>query len=105
MALLYRGLEPFGALALIVLFGVVTALAWWLAAGQAGVSWTYRLVAMAASLWVALPFLGARTQLVSLLGVAVLLWVWSQIQQGRRQWMWASAASCSGEHFRQFVYC
>ena len=44
MALLYRGLEPFGALGLIVLFGVVTALAWWLAAGQAEVSWTCRLV-------------------------------------------------------------
>ena len=29
IALLYRGLEPFGALGLIVLFGVVTALAWW----------------------------------------------------------------------------
>ena len=88
MALLYRGLEPFGALGLIVLFGVVTALAWWLAAGQAGVSRTYRLVAMVASLWVALPFLGARTQLISLLGVAVLLRVWSQNQQGPRQWMW-----------------
>ncbi len=88
MALLYRGLDPFGALGLIVLFGVVTALAWWLAAGQAGVSWMCRLVAMVVSLWVALPFLGARTQLISLLGVAVLLRVWSQIQQGRRQWMW-----------------
>lgn len=88
MALLYRALEPFGALGLIVLFGVVTALAWWLAAGQTGVSWTCRLVAMVVSLWVALPFLGARTQLISLLGVAVLLRVWSQIQQGRRQWMW-----------------
>ena len=88
IALLYRGLEPFGALGLIVLFGVVTALAWWLATGQAEVSWTCRLGAMVASLWVALPFLGARTQLISLLGVAVLLRVWSQIQQGRRQWMW-----------------
>ncbi len=88
MALLYRGLEPYGALGLIVLFGFITALAWWLAAGQAGVSWTCRLVAMVASLWVALPFLGARTQLVSLLGVAVLLRVWSHSQQGRRQWLW-----------------
>ncbi|MBI4000526.1 MAG: hypothetical protein HY348_01940 [Nitrospira defluvii] len=88
LALLYRGLEPFGGLGLIVLFGVVTALAWWLAAGQVSVPQTYRLAAMVASLWVALPFLGARTQLVSLLGVAVLLRVWSQIQQGRRQWVW-----------------
>ena len=88
LALLYRGLEPFGALGLIVFFGFVTALAWWLMAGQASVPRTHRLAAMVASLWVALPFLGARTQLVSLLGVAVLLRVWSHIQQGRRQWIW-----------------
>lgn len=88
LGLLYRGLEPVGALGVIVFFGVVTILAWWVAAGQASVPQTYRLVAMVASLWVALPFLGARTQLISLLGVAVLLRVWTQIQQGRRLWMW-----------------
>ena len=88
LALLSRGLDPFGALGLIVFFGVVTALAWWVAAGQAAVARTYRLTGMVVSLWVALPFLGARTQLVSLLGVAILLWVWSKIQQGRRQWIW-----------------
>ena len=88
LALLYRGLEPLGALGLMVFFGFVPALAWWLAAGQATVPRTARLAAMVASLWVALPFLGARTQLVSLLGVAVLLQVWNHIQQGHRQWLW-----------------
>lgn len=88
LALLYRGLGPFGGLGLILFFGGVTALGWWLAAGLAPVRRTYRLVAMVASLWVALPFLGARTQLVSLLGVAVLLQLWSRIQQGRRRWLW-----------------
>ncbi len=91
LALLDRGLGPFGGLGLIIFFGAVTSLAWWIAAGQAPVPRTYRLAAMVASLWVALPFLGARTQLVSLLGVAVLLWVWSHIQQGRRQWIWVLA--------------
>lgn len=88
LALLYRGLEPFGGLGVIVFFGAVTALAWWLAAGLAPVHRTYRLLAMVASLWVALPFLGARTQLVSLLGVAVLLHAWGNIQQGDRRWVW-----------------
>lgn len=89
LGLLYRGLEPVGLLGVIAFFGVVTTLAWWVAAGQASVPQTYRLTAMVASLWVALPFLGARTQLVSLLGVAILLRVWCQIQQGRRLWSWA----------------
>ena len=89
LGLLYRGLEPVGPLGVIAFFGVVTTLAWWVAAGQASVPQTYRLTAMVASFWVALPFLGARTQLVSLLGVAILLRVWCQIQQGRRLWSWA----------------
>lgn len=86
LGLLYRSLDPVGELGVIVLFGLVTALAWWVAAGLASVPQTYRLAAMVASLWVALPFLGARTQLVSLLGLAVLMRVWQQIQRGHRHW-------------------
>src|SRR5512132_3330846 len=59
LGLIYHGLEPVGALGVIIFFGVVTTLAWWVAAGQASVPQTYRLVAMVVSLWVALPFLGA----------------------------------------------
>lgn len=88
LALLYRALGSFGGLGLIVFFGCVTGLAWWISAAQAPVHRTCRLAAMVMSLWVALPFLGARTQLVSLLGVAVLLWAWNQIQQGHRRWIW-----------------
>ncbi len=88
LGLIYRGLEPFGGVGLILFFGIVTALAWWIAAGLAPVPRTYRLAAMVASLWVALPFLGARTQLVSLLGVALLLRVWRHVQQGERVWVW-----------------
>ncbi|HQR13577.1 MAG TPA: hypothetical protein PKW52_09330 [Nitrospira sp.] len=89
LALIYQALEPSGGLGLIVFFGGVTSLAWWIAARVASVHRTYRLVALVASLWVALPFLGARTQLISLLGVAVVLTIWNRMQRGQRQWLWA----------------
>lgn len=89
LALIYRALGPFGGVGLIGFFGGVTALAWWIAAGLAPVHRTYRLAALVASLWVALPFLGARTQLISLLGVAVVLTIWNHMQRGQRQWLWA----------------
>lgn len=88
LALIYRGLGAFGGIGLIAWFGVVTGLAWWVGSGCAAVPTTYRLTAMVGSLWVALPFLGARTQLVSLLGVALLLRVWRHIQQGQGRWVW-----------------
>ena len=88
LALIYRGLGAFGGIGLIASFGVVTGLAWWVGSGCAAVPATYRLTAMVGSLWVALPFLGARTQLVSLLGVALLLRVWRHIQQGQGRWVW-----------------
>ncbi|HMU30890.1 MAG TPA: hypothetical protein PLY42_03650 [Nitrospira sp.] len=89
LGLIYRMLEPSGGLGLIAFFGGVTALAWWIAAGVASVHRTCRLAAMVASLWVALPFLGARTQLISLLGVAVVLTIWNRMQRGQPQWVWA----------------
>ncbi len=89
LALIYQALEPSGGLGLIAFFGGVTALAWWTAARVASVHRTYRLAALVASLWVALPFLGARTQLISLLGVAVVLTIWNRMQRGQRQWIWA----------------
>ncbi|MCX5723375.1 MAG: hypothetical protein NTX84_02425 [Nitrospirae bacterium] len=63
----------FGASGVILFFAVVTAGAWLAASFTAPCSRTYRLMACALSLWVALPFLGARTQMVTLLGLAVLL--------------------------------
>lgn len=88
LGVIYRGMGPFGGVGLILFFGGVTALAWWVAALPAAVHRIYRWVAMVASLWVALPFLGARTQLVSLLGIAILLWGWRRIQQGQRIWIY-----------------
>ncbi len=88
LGVIYRVMDPSGGLGLILFFGGVTVLAWGVASMQARVYRTYRLAAIVASLWVALPFLGARTQLVSLLGVAILLWGWRHVQEGRRAWVW-----------------
>jgi len=89
LASIYQAAGPFGGVGLIGIFGALTALAWWIAARLAPVHRTYRLVAIVASLWVALPFLGARTQLISLLGVAIVLTIWNRLQLGQRQWLWA----------------
>jgi len=50
LAVIYRVMDPLSGLGLILFFGGVTALAWWVAASQAGVHRTYRLAAMVASL-------------------------------------------------------
>jgi len=62
-----------GGLPVIFFFGAVTACAWLLAANLADCTWHSRLLACCLSLWVALPYLGARTQLLSLLGLSCLL--------------------------------
>lgn len=77
LALLYTGLKPAGGLAIIAFFAAVTAGALWLAAATARAGRTQRLLAMTGAAWIALPFLGARTQMLSLLGVALVLWLWA----------------------------
>lgn len=77
-----------GGLLVIVFFGLVTAAAWIIAARTGQAIWPIRLVACALSLWVALPFLGARTQAVTLLGVAVVLVILDRLQQGTRWIVW-----------------
>ncbi|MEP6957468.1 MAG: hypothetical protein ABI980_01960 [Nitrospirota bacterium] len=78
----------FGASGVIIFFGVVTAGAWLVASLAVPCSMTYRLLACALSLWVALPFLGARTQMVTLLGLAVLLVVLQRSLQGGSRALW-----------------
>jgi hypothetical protein len=73
-----------GPLAVIVCFAVVTAGAFLLASRTDAAGLTSRLLAVLACLWVALPFLGARTQMISLLGLAAVLWV-----AGRPCVLWA----------------
>jgi len=79
LGLLYQGAGPAGALSVILFFAAVTAGAFLLMASLSRSAGRYRLAAVAGSLWVALPFLGARTQMVTLLGLACLSWLFQQI--------------------------
>jgi hypothetical protein len=88
IALLYRGLGMAGALAVMLFFSGIAIAAFLIGVARAQAAWTARLAAVMVSLWVALPFLGARTQLVSLVGIAVLLWLHHQIVRGRTLFIW-----------------
>lgn len=78
----------FGALGVILFFAVVTAGAWLVASLSVPCHRTYRLLACALSLWVALPFLGARTQMVTLLGLAVVLVILQRSRNGGNPALW-----------------
>ncbi len=78
----------FGALGVILFFGGVMAGAWLVASLSVPCSMIYRLLACALSLWVALPFLGARTQMVTLLGLAVLLVMLQRRRNGQDRVLW-----------------
>jgi hypothetical protein len=75
-----------GGLSVALLFAVITAGAWLLAARPAPCGWLSRVFACMLSLWVALPYLGARTQLISLLGLAILLNLLSTRRERVRAW-------------------
>jgi len=77
-----------GALAVILFFGCLTAAAWLLAARCGEASAPFRLLACILSLYVALPFLGARTQFVTVLGMAVLMWLLARMREGDRHMVW-----------------
>jgi hypothetical protein len=85
MAAMYN---EFGLLGVIGLFGVIAAGAWIVASFSAQCHASYRLIASALSLWVALPFLGARTQMVTLLGLAILVFLLDRSRRGRRWLVW-----------------
>jgi len=76
-----------GGLGVIVLFGAVAAGAWLIAAGTASAPRHARWLAATLSVWVALPYLGARTQLISWLGLAVLLRLLSHPARSSRRWI------------------
>jgi hypothetical protein len=89
LGLIYRGLGPAGALGAILFFALVAAGAFGLVLVGARAGRTARLLALAGILWTALPFLGARTQLVTLLGMAGLLLLWRRSRDGRPAQLWA----------------
>ncbi|MEK6633531.1 MAG: hypothetical protein AABY94_09430, partial [Nitrospirota bacterium] len=85
---LYSAGGSAGGLLVIAFFGLVTAAAWIIAARTGQAIWPIRLVVCALSLWVTLPFLGARTQVVTLLGVVVVLVVLDRLRQGAKRIIW-----------------
>lgn len=88
LALIHQGMGGAGLLGVILFFGVVTAGAFVAAVVPSEAAWTARLAAVAAALWVARPFLGARTQLVTLLGFALVLWIWHRSRGGDAHRLW-----------------
>ncbi|TAJ09094.1 MAG: hypothetical protein EPO61_06990 [Nitrospirae bacterium] len=88
LALLYQGMGTVGPMAVIGLFAAVTLGAFWIVVGLAQASRTFKLLALSGSLWVALPFLGARTQLVTLLGLALLLRWFGLYRAGKLAHLW-----------------
>jgi hypothetical protein len=89
IGVIYTGLGSAGALGVILLFAAVIAGAFLLAAAPAQAGRTARLVAVAGAAWIALPFLGARIQMVTLLGLALVLWFWHRYQRGQAASLWA----------------
>lgn len=88
IGLLYKAGGSMGALAVIVFFGVMTASAWIVASQCSRATAPVRLLACGLSLWVALPFLGARTQMVTVLGLAALMWILHRLAEGQRHVVW-----------------
>jgi len=80
--------SSFGALGVIVMFGAITISAWLFGAAVSSAGVLSRLLACVLSLWVALPFLGARTQLVTLLGLALLSWMLKRWHEGNGWVQW-----------------
>jgi hypothetical protein len=86
--LIGRIYSSFGAWGVILFFGAVTSSAWLLGAATASAGVLFRLLACVLSLWVALPYLGARTQLVTLLGLALLSWMLKRWHDGSGWVQW-----------------
>ncbi len=88
IGLLYAGLGRAGPLAVIILFGVITASAFLLAASPARASRTGRYLAVAIALSIALPFLGGRTQMVTLLGLGLVIRTVNRSLHGQNSSLW-----------------
>ncbi|MEP6887887.1 MAG: hypothetical protein ABI945_06145 [Nitrospirales bacterium] len=91
IAAIHTGLGAAGGLGVILFFAVVIAAAFILAAAPAQAGRTARLVAVALAAWIALPFLGARIQMVTLLWLALLLWLWNRYQRQEILNLWVVA--------------
>lgn len=88
LGLIYEDLGTAGGLGVILFFSAVVTGACLVASAVAPVAQGYRLVSCVIVLWAALPFLGARTQMITLLGVAVVMWVCEGARGGQVARLW-----------------
>ena len=88
IGLVYQGLGTAGPLGVIMFFAAVTLGAFLMAAALAQAARTHRLLALSGALWVALPFLGARPQMITLLGLACVLWLCRRFLNGCLTHLW-----------------
>jgi len=89
LGFLYNGVPSGGGLALIALFGAIAAGAFVVSAQTAKAGSTARWLAAAAAAWVALPFLGARIQVITWLGLAIVFVLWDRFLREETWPLWA----------------
>lgn len=88
LGLIYRDLGTAGGLGVILLFSAVIIGACLVAGSVAPVARRYQLVSSIMILWVALPFIGARTQMITLLGMAVVMRLCEGARTGQIARLW-----------------
>jgi len=88
LGLLYSGLPSGGGLAVVLVFAGMVAAAFFISAQTAKAGSTARWLAVGIAAWVALPFLGARIQVITWLGLAIVLFLWDRLLQGQVWPLW-----------------
>src|SRR3989344_545159 len=73
--LLYLGSHYWGLLFLVVLFALIAVAAYLLASRVSRVSWPATVLTTLIAILVAYPIVGVRPQLITLLGLAAILWI------------------------------
>ena len=89
IGLVHDGFGATGELAIILLFATVITAAFLAGVAPAHAGWTMKLTAAVAAAWTALPFLGARMQMITLLNLGVTLIIWCRYLHGDRVRLWA----------------
>lgn len=85
VAFIYQHL---GAFILIGLFAALITGAFILAASISKVEYKYKVLAAAIAVLAALPILGVRMQMVTLLGMGLTLWILYRYRQGQLKYLW-----------------
>ena len=85
VAFIYQYLEP---LTLIVIFAVLIGFTFLLAASIAKVEFKYKIIAGLIALLAALPILGVRMQVITLLGMALTLWILYRYREKYLKHLW-----------------